>query len=169
MSDTDKNETPKPTAHDVTAPQARPMRPLVRKLNEVDFSLTESVQMFITVTPPVGTTREDMLTPSFWTHVARRMKPMSEVRAMPRDGNWYGVYLVIYADQSHARVKELSFHVLDSVADPGAEADPYYVSWISPAPNVQFGVRRKSDKHIMEKGFRTRELALEWKHQNLPG
>ena len=167
MSDTDKNETPKPTAHDVTAPQARPMRPLVRKLNEVDFSLTESVQMFITVTPPVGTTREDMLTPSFWTHVARRMKPMSEVRAMPRDGNWYGVYLVIYADQSHARVKELSFHDLDSVADPSVEADQYFVKFISPP--VRYGVIRKSDNHVMKDRFQTRESALDWKHQNLPG
>ena len=61
MSDTDKNEVRKIPAHDVTAPQERSMRPLVKKLSEADLALTESLQIFYTATPPVGTTREDML------------------------------------------------------------------------------------------------------------
>ncbi len=159
MSDTDKIK------HDVTAPQERITRPFVRKLNEADFSLTESVQMFITVTPPIGTTREDMLKPIFWTHVARRLKAFSEVRAMPRDGKWYGIYLVLYADQSQAKLKELSFHVLDDVEDSVVESDPYLVKFISPP--VRYGVIRKADNHVMKDKFQTREAALEWKHQNL--
>jgi len=164
MSDKDTNEIPK---HDVTAPQARQMRPLVKKLNEADFSLTESVQMFVTITPPVGTTREDILKPIFWTHVARRLKSLTEVRAMPKDGRWYGIYLVLYADQFQAQVKELAFYDLDTIKEPESETDPYYVEWISPP--IKYGVRRKADKHIMKDGFATKEQAITWKHQNLTG
>ena len=165
MSDTDKNEVKSIPKHDVTAPQERSMRPLVRKLNEADFSLTESVQMFITVTPPVGTSREDMLKPIFWSHVARRMRALSEIRAMPKDGRWYGVYLVLYADQSQAQVKELSFHDLDMVKESEVSSDPYLVKFISPP--VRYGVIRKADNHVMKDKFQTRGEAEEWKNQNM--
>lgn len=164
MSDKDKNEAIK---HDVTAPMEHNIRPIVRKLNERDIALTESIQVFYTVTPPLGTTREDMLKPVFWTHVARRLKALSEVRAMPRDGKWYGIYLVLYASESQAQLKELAFYDLDTVTQPDVATDPYYVEWISPP--VRYGVRRKSDKHIMKDGFQTREQAFNWKHQNLTG
>ena len=139
---------------------------LKRKLSEADFSLTESVQMMITVTPPVGTKREEMLDPVFWAHVARRMKPMTEIRAMPKDGAWYGIYLVIYADYLQAKIKELGFWDLDTLSEPEKETDDYEVTWISPP--VRFGVRRKSDKEIVKAHFQTKEQAYAWKNQNLP-
>ena len=139
---------------------------LKRRLSEAEFSLTESVQMMITVTPPVGTKREEMLDPVFWSHVARRMKPLTEIRAMPRDGAWYGIYLVIYADHLQAKIKELGFWDLDTLSEPEAESDDYEVKWISPP--VRFGVRRKSDGEIVKDKFQTKEQAYAWKNQNLP-
>ena len=162
MSDTDKN-----VKHDVTAPQVINTRALVKKLNEADFSLTESVQMFITVTPAVGTTREDMLKPVYWTHVARRLKALSEIRAMPKDGKWYGIYLVLYADQSQAKLKELAFYDLEKMEAPDSDSDPYIVKFISPP--VRYGIIRKSDNHVMKDKFQTKEEAMGWKHQNLTG
>src|SRR3990167_6885087 len=165
MSDTHKNEVRKIPAHDVTAPQERSMRPLVKKLSEADLALTESLQIFYTATPPVGTTREDMLNPIFWSHVARKLKSLTEIRAMPKDGLWYGVYLVLYADQQQAKLKELSFHSLEVLEEPGTAADPYTVEWISPP--VRYGIRRKADKHVMKDGFQTKDQAIAWKMQNL--
>ena len=167
MSDTDKNEVRKIPAHDVTAPQERSMRPLVKKLSEADLALTESLQIFYTATPPVGTTREDMLKPIFWSHVARKLKPLTEIRAIPKDGKWYGVYLVLYADQVSAQLKELSFHSLETLSDPSEAADKYEVKWISPP--VRFGIIRKADNVTIKDRFQTKEEAIAWKHQNLTG
>src|SRR3990167_1232526 len=165
MSDTDKNEVRKIPVHDVTAPQERSMQPLTKKLSEANLALTESLQIFYTATPPVGTTREDMLKPIFWSHVARKLKPLTEIRAIPKDGLWYGVYLVLYADQLQAKLKELSFYSLEALEEPGSVADPYIVEWISPP--VKYGIRRKADKHVMKDGFHTKDQAIAWKMQNL--
>ena len=165
MSDTDKHEVQSTPRHDVTAPQERSMRPLVKKLSEADISLTESLQIFYTVTPPTGTTREDMLKPIFWSHVARRLRPLAEIRAIPKDGKWYGVYLVLYSDHLQAKLKELSFHNLEAIEEPDITSDPYIVEWISPP--VKYGVRRKADKHVVKDGFPTKEQAIAWKAQNL--
>lgn len=151
---------------DIQTPSPFIKAKLKRRLSEAEFSLTESVQMMITVTPPVGTKREEMLEPIFWSHVARRMKPMTEIRAMPRDGAWYGIYLVIYADHLQAKLKEIGFWDLDTLSEPESETDEYDVKWISPP--VRFGVIRKSDKSVIKDKFQTKEQAYAWKNQNLP-
>lgn len=144
--------------------QKEPTKAPVKKLSEADFSLTESVQPFITITPPVGTSREDILAPIFWSHVARRMKPMSEIRALPKDGAWYGIYLVLYADNISARVVELEFYQLEVLSEPEVDTDPYFVKWISPP--VKWGVIRRVDKSVAKDGFATKSQAEAWKHQN---
>ena len=156
------NQIPK---HDVTAPMERSMRPSIRKLSEADLSLTQSLQIFYTATPPVGTTREDMLKPIFWSHVARKLRPMSEIRAMPKGGEWYGIYLVLYADQTQAQLKELEFYTLDTLTEPDAESDPYLVKWISPPS--KWGVVRKADKVTVKDGFANKDAAIAWKRDNL--
>jgi hypothetical protein len=135
----------------------------MRKLAESDFQLTEHKQPFYTVTAPVGTTREAVLMPAFWTHVAKRMVAMSEIRIMPLDGAWYGIYLVLYADAIQAKLVELSFHDLGGVAvDAGGE---FYVKWGSPA--VKFRVLRTSDDSVLKDGFDKKEQAERWMVDNL--
>ena len=166
MSGTDTNVVEKPPAHDVTAPMERSIRPTVRKLSEGDLSLMQSVQAIYTATPPVGTTREDMMKPIFWSHVARKLKPMFEIWAMPKDGAWYGKWLVVYADSIQAKLKELHFYPLEELSEPELEGDPYILKWISPP--VRFGIIRKADKAVIKDRFETKELAYAWKAQNLP-
>ena len=80
---------------------------LTRKLSEADMVLAESVQSVWMVTPPNGTTRDTMLPPIFWAHVARKLRPMAMIWACPKDGTWYGQYLVLYADEHQAKVNGL--------------------------------------------------------------
>ena len=159
MSDTDKNETKREPAPTFT----RPVH--VKKLMESDLSLMQSLQVIYTATPPVGTTREDMLKPIFWSHVARKLKPMFEIWAMPKDGAWYGKWLVLYADNVQAKLKELQFYSLDTLIEPDADSDPYLVKFISPP--VRYGIIRKADKVVVKDRFETKELAYAWKSQNL--
>lgn len=138
---------------------------MVKKLSEADLSLTESMQIFYTACPQVGTKREDLLKPIFWAHVAKKLRPMSEIRVMPKDGAWYGVYLVVYSDQVQAKVKELAFHQLSSDVEEAEPNDPYTIKWISPP--VKFGVIRNADKTVVKDGFKTKEEAVLWKNNNL--
>ena len=140
-------------------------KPRVKKLAEGEFKLTESEQIFQTAIPPVGTTREDMLNPVFWTHVARYMRPMSEIRVMPRDGARYGLYLVIFADRVSARVKELGFWPLENIKPEDVDNGAFFVKWI--APPVRFGVMRKVDNTVVKDGFQTKEDAIVWMKQNM--
>lgn len=131
----------------------------MKKISEADFTLTEAVQIFQTATPSAGTTREDVLDPIFWAHVAKNLRPMTEIRIMPKDGSWYGVYLCIYADRTQAKVVELSFHKMSEVVE---EAVPtgYEVKWRGPV--AKWGVVRLADKESVQDGFPAKEEAQKW-------
>lgn len=132
--------------------------PKVRKLGEPDFQSTELVQNMFTAFPPIGTTPEDVTKPIFWTHVARQMSAMMEIRIMPKCGSWYGIYLCLYADDHQATVKELMLFPLD-VEDKQEDA-AYYVKWVSPP--LKWGVIRRADNERVKDGFPTRKAATIW-------
>lgn len=134
--------------------------PLVRKCAEADFYLTEEIQSMYTIHPPVGTQPEDVMQPIFWAHVAKRLRPMAEIRVMPKDGTWYGVFLVIYADDHSATVKELSLTPVD-VSEAG-DNEVYFVKWISPP--LKWGVVRKADNARIKDGFDDQKSATVWMH-----
>ena len=136
----------------------------VKKVSEAEFQLTESVQASYTAMPQVGTTREDVLKPAFWVHVAKYLKPMTEIRVLPKDGSWYGRYLVLYVDSIQARVKELEFHVLEEVAEAQDDSGPYAIKWSGPA--AKFRIVRKADGKILKEGFGTRGEAAAWMFAN---
>lgn len=140
---TDENKTEKP-----------------KKLSEADFALTEQVQGFWTCQPPTGTKPEDLENPIFWSHVARFMQPLSEIRAMPKDGSWYGLFICTYCDRVQARVKKLKVWRIDMSVDVDLGEEKYYVKYISPAPDYRFGIFRRADNEVMEKGFHTKGDAL---------
>lgn len=131
----------------------------MKKIAEAEFTLTEAAQIFQTATPPAGTTREDVLDPVFWAHVAKNLRPMSEIRIMPKDGAWYGVYLCLYADRTQAKIVELSYHPMSSIKEE-VTASGYEVKWISPP--VKWGVIRLADKENVKDGFPTKEEAQKW-------
>ena len=136
----------------------------VKKLAEADFELSESMQMFMTAIPPAGTTKEDLLNPVFWSHVAKRLEPMTEIRVMPKDGAWYGTYLVVYSDHVQVQVQELTHHKLGEIKSGGA--DLYYVKYLSPAPTIKFCVYRKEDNERISEGHQTEQAAVIWMREH---
>jgi len=134
--------------------------PAVRKVAEADFFLTEEIQSMYTIHPPVGTQPEDVMQPIFWAHVARKLRPMAEIRVMPKDGTWYGIYLVLYADDNSANVQELAIYPID--VSEGGDSDVYYVKWVSPP--LKFGVIRKADNARIQDGFASKKDAVVWMH-----
>jgi len=141
--------------------------PVIRsvKLAEADFEITESMQPFYTAVPPAGTTREDLKNPMFWSHVAKRLRTMSEIRVMPKDGSWYGVYLVTFCDEIQVKVHELDFHKLGKVET--LENAKCEIKWVSPADGVKWCVVRKEDKFRLSAGHETQESAHNWMRDNV--
>ena len=150
---------------DKIQPPRASFTPQARKLSESEISLTESLQPFFTVTPASGTDPEELMKPVYWSHVARRIRPMSFIFAVPRDGLWFAWYLVLYADDHQVKLKKLMFEPLESLKESDIDSDPYQVAWISPP--VKWGIRRKLDKEVVKDGFQTKDQAVAWKNQNL--
>lgn len=147
--------------HGVAEPE--PIKRRIR-LNSQDMQLTEGQQSMYTATPPAGTTREDVLDPSFWTHVATRVRPMTEVTVIPKDGAWYGKYFVRYADRTSARVAELMYQKLEVVTAADIDNDMFGVDFTT---GQQFFVFRKADKTVLQESFQNKEDAVQWMHDHM--
>ena len=54
--------------------------------------------------PEEGTTAEDMLSRSYWAHIAKGLKPLDKIEAVAKDGTWYAEYLVLGCDRLWAKI-----------------------------------------------------------------
>lgn len=135
--------------------------PKAKRISEADFRGTEFTQSFYTACVAEGFTRDEMLNPLVWVHVAKQLRAMDEIRAYPKDGAWYGRYLVLFADPVRVVVKELEFHKLDGV--PVEDSDDYRVKWAG----TSFRVIRAADNAVMKDGFSRKDDATEWMRTNL--
>ena len=82
---------------------------------------------------------------------------------LPKDGAWYGRYLVVFADALRIQLKELEYHVLETVADADSVNDKYEVKWGGPA--VRFRVFRRVDNVVMKDKFDSKVAAAHWMNQ----
>ena len=131
------------------------------KLAESSFQQAETVRVEWFATAPVGTERQETLTPLFWTHVTRKLRPLSRVTVMPEDGSWYQELLCVVADGRDIRMHELSFHNLEDTSDVGTsqEAADTRVEWAGPK-HLWRVVRH--DGVVLAKNLPTRGDANHW-------
>ncbi len=141
------------------------VREKIYKISEVDMQPMESAQAFFMVYAPEGTPKDAPQKAEFWTHVARKLSPLCEVKIITKDGAWYARYLVLFVEGSNVQVKELEFHELDNTDELASESGDFEVTWGGPAH--KFRVMRKSDKEVMRAGFANRSEAALWMHRNL--
>lgn len=113
---------------------------------------------------PVGTTREDVLNPAFWTHVAKRLRSMDKIDAWSKDGEFYARYIVVYADPHSAKLKELEFHVIGKI-EVSAKESGYYAEYI--APSVRWCVFRTSDNERVKTHLYDEIAAKAWIVENM--
>lgn len=137
------------------------------KLSEADFILNMSGQASNEwlAKLPSGTDPESILDPVFWSHVAKKMRPMDKIDAWAIDGSFYGEYIVLYAEGLAANIKQLRLYKLDDYAGPDTGAEIFVVKWISPP--CGFGVVRKADGERVKEGFKTKAAAGLWMQSQL--
>tara|TARA_Y100000310_G_scaffold320331_1_gene376681 strand:- start:5597 stop:6064 length:468 start_codon:yes stop_codon:yes gene_type:complete len=131
----------------------------VKRLPVANMRLQETDYTCWHVTLPLGVTVDDLVVPTFWAHVARHLKPLSEIRADAIDGSFITRMYVTQVGDTWAKVHVwLNTDMRDaSVSDD----DPnFYVEF--PNATDRWCVRRKTDKSIVKSGFTTREDAATW-------
>lgn len=108
----------------------------------------------------VGTSLEEVMEPSYWTHVAPLMVPYDHIEVRAEDGTWIAYLVVLYAERNYAKV------VLDRVLKVEQNAEVPEASLKHKVkyngPHHKFCVIRLSDDEILHKGCKTREEADAW-------
>lgn len=111
---------------------------------------------------PAGSTKEDVLDPSFWGNVARQLRIGDEIKIMTEDMAWRGLFLVRAVGRVEAVVQLIDYVDLGektAALTPAAES-PYEVKWGSPA--VKWRVHLRSNGEVVKDMFQTREEAAKW-------
>lgn len=137
----------------------------VKKLAESEFHLTEAVMASHVALPAEGTTREDVLNPVFWSHVAKGVRSPAMFHILPKDGAWYGRFLVVFCDALRIKLVELEYRVLDAITEAELVNDKYEVKWGGPV--VRFRVIRKIDGLVMKENFQDKTAASAWMSTSL--
>jgi hypothetical protein len=114
----------------------------------------------------IGTTREDMERPDFWSLVSARMRPFDEITVRAQDGTFFSKMIVLACDRAWAKVKVLHWHDLTTpdVSQTEAKLDDFMIEYKGERKHC---VIRKSDGAILQDGFHTKTLAGNWLTSNM--
>lgn len=101
------------------------------------------------VTAEAGTTREDLLQPSYWAHVAGQLKAYDRLEVRADDDTFYAEYLVLGVSHVSAKVWELNWQALSKSDLP--ESGLYRVDW--GGPHNKWVIIRVADGAKIEVGL----------------
>ena len=150
------------TQEDVETEEASETKPSPARalsLSAVDFQMKETVIAEFCAKPPPGITREQVLEPNYWRHVAAQMPSMSIIHIIPKDGSWYGRYLVCYADKLMARIVELEWKKLPVITPDEVAGKLFGVDYMM---GEGFRVIRHADGVVLSKNHNSAVDAEDW-------
>lgn len=128
------------------------------RIKESQFMPAETRRVVYFAAPEAGTHPDALLDPAYWTHVARKLRPLYRIEAVCEDGSWVQELIVLHVRDNEARVARLSKVHLDVVDPDKMESDVYEVKWSGPVD--KFRVMRKKDGAIIKGGFSTKVDAV---------
>lgn len=142
------------------------------KLGPTRFQADEFARMTWCARPESTVTPEQVLNPMFWSHVAGRLKPYSEIVIIPEGGAFYLRVLVTGVTKVDAVVVPLEFKDLrgGNAAAPAAPTMPsqledYELKYIN--ASVKWRVLRKADKQVLQDGLENEKSASDWLKNHL--
>lgn len=119
------------------------------------FKQADYVRTVHAIVPEDGTPYEALFEPSYWAHVAEKMKPFDRVEVRAEDGSYYAELIVLASERLAARVAEI---VKVDLEVPEQEINSEYkVKW--KGPQHKWAVVRISDGETVHKGSDTPEQA----------
>lgn len=99
---------------------------------------------------PHGVKFEDLMEPSAWAHVSSKLSPGTRIHVVADDNSYIGELFVCSVGSQWANVRQVSYNDF-SGAQAAQESSEFEAVWIS--NSVQWAVRRKSDKALIEKNL----------------
>lgn len=135
-----------------------------RKLHASRFGLAEHKRRIFSIVPEHGTEFEEVLKPSFWSHIAVNLRISDRIEVLAEDGSYFAELIVRDAGNLFASVGVLRKIDLDPV-NSGEGSDGHEVAW--KGPHRKFAVIRKSDDAIVKDGFDAKPAALAWLAGNI--
>ena len=144
------------------------------QLDPERFKLQEFESNDYVVTIESGITREQLLDPAFFAHVAAKLRPYNEIRVRCDDGTIYARLLILTCDRTWARCRVLEWHDLTSrdvaqtqataVESPAvADADPANRFRIeNKGPHVKWRIVRIADNAVVREKEETKAAAQAW-------
>lgn len=127
------------------------------KLLQNQFKQAEYCRVVYYVTPEHNTSLEEMLTPEYWAHVSKSLKPNDRVEVVAADGSWFAELYVRAAGANSATVVLLRKVEFSAVQKPDASGYKAYF-----AGKAKWRVIRESDKAVMIENLATEEAAKDW-------
>jgi len=150
------------------------------KIINPQFKPAEFTRTVYSATPEPGTIIDDVLSPSYWTHVATKLRKGDRIEVVPQDGEWFLELYVKAANKVEVFVTPMRKAVLSEAvakankkaredladiksgkkkAPADDELEDYYVKF---AGGAKWRVMRKEGKEILEEGIASKELAQQW-------
>lgn len=126
------------------------------------MELAEQVRSVWSVTVPNETTKEDLLRPDFWAHVASKLRPRARVEVETEDGGYIANLVVLDSGAQYVRMALLQEFKLD-VVSPNTEQfslPGHSVGWSG--RHTKWRVTRDSDKKVLRDGFNNKSDAYAW-------
>jgi hypothetical protein len=142
-------------------PEVKAARP---PLSPSCMTLVEAKQRMVFATVPAGITKDELLVPGFWAHIAKDLPPWTEITVMPEDEAFYAKLLVRDSGRLWALCAILSFVPLAKEIEAPVNKD-YEVKRLG--PQRKFGVRRLDDNEVIRDGFVDTEAANAWLAEHL--
>ena len=128
-----------------------------RKVHPSRFKLAELVVNTHCIVVEGGTPFEAMSEPSYWSHVARQLRPGDEIKVRCDDGAFAATLYVKDVGSQAAVVIPVWYADLNKVHALPA-ADEYKVEWAG--PHHKHRIIRKKDDVVMQSGFDNKDAAI---------
>lgn len=107
-----------------------------------------------------GVGREDLKDPSFWAHVANKLRPWDKLEVRADDGTFYSEYLILACDRAWAQVHELMYASLTTSDISLTQADTLQLKFRG--PHLKWSVIRTADGAVLKEQCQTKDEASAW-------
>lgn len=101
---------------------AEPARRVVRAPGPNNLKMRSEVSLDYWLFVPPGHGPDDLLNPDYWQHNARRLKTNTIVNVRAEDGSWFGMFLVVSAGDTWAKVVPILVAKTETLVE--ADGDP---------------------------------------------
>ena len=130
-------------------------------LNPAAATLAEHARNTWAVTVDPKTVRAEIESPSFWSHIAHRLKAKDHIEVYSADGSFYAEYMVLSSDRTWAKVVALSWIDLTTIKSEVSDEvmKSYTVKWRGPK---RWSVLRNADNAVLHEGVHSEEDAHKW-------